>query len=64
MKRLAFLAALFAVAYISAAAAAFIQDAVIDAMQEPGSALCETDSECMLHCPPPADDQDCDGGPQ
>jgi hypothetical protein len=27
-------------------------------------ALCETDSECMLHCPPPADDPDCDGGPQ
>jgi hypothetical protein len=25
---------------------------------------CETDSECLLHCPPPADDPDCDGGPQ
>ena len=20
---------------------------------------CETDSDCMLHCPPPADDPDC-----
>lgn len=25
---------------------------------------CETDSDCMRHCPPPADDPDCDGGPQ
>ena len=28
---------------------------------EPG---CTTDTACMLHCPPPADDPDCDGGPQ
>lgn len=25
---------------------------------------CDTDSDCLLHCPPPADDPDCDGGPQ
>lgn len=25
---------------------------------------CITDEECMAHCPPPADDPDCDGGPQ
>jgi hypothetical protein len=27
-------------------------------------AVCGTDTECMAHCPPPADDPDCDGGPQ
>lgn len=26
--------------------------------------VCTTDSDCMKHCPPPADDPDCDGGPQ
>ena len=36
---------------------------------DPGSAieseaLCETDTDCMRNCPPPADDPDCDGGPQ
>lgn len=25
---------------------------------------CTTDEECARHCPPPADDPDCDGGPQ
>lgn len=30
----------------------------------PADALCETDTDCMRHCPPPADDPDCDGGPQ
>jgi hypothetical protein len=25
---------------------------------------CVTDTECAQHCPPPADDPDCDGGPQ
>jgi hypothetical protein len=30
---------------------------------EPG-AICGTDTECAQHCPPPADDPDCDGGPQ
>lgn len=25
---------------------------------------CTTDTECMAFCPPPADDPDCDGGPQ
>lgn len=27
-------------------------------------ALCGTDTECLAHCPPPADDPECDGGPQ
>lgn len=27
-------------------------------------AVCETDADCMLHCPPPSDDPDCDGGPE
>lgn len=27
-------------------------------------ALCSTDTECMAFCPPPADDPECDGGPQ
>lgn len=31
--------------------------------QEP-EAICDTDTDCMRHCPPPADDPDCDGGPQ
>ena len=25
---------------------------------------CITDEECALHCPPPSDDEECDGGPQ
>jgi hypothetical protein len=29
--------------------------------QEPG---CTTDAECSEQCPPPADDDDCDGGPE
>lgn len=29
--------------------------------QEPG---CTTDSECSEQCPPPNDDDDCDGGPE
>lgn len=28
------------------------------------AAICDTDTDCMRHCPPPADDPDCDGGPQ
>lgn len=24
---------------------------------------CSTDTDCQLHCPPPSDDPDCDGGP-
>jgi hypothetical protein len=31
-------------------------------IEEP-AALCDTDSDCLKHCPPPADDPDCDGGP-
>lgn len=27
-------------------------------------ALCDTDTDCMRFCPPPADDPDCDGGPE
>lgn len=27
-------------------------------------ANCTTDTECMAFCPPPADDPECDGGPQ
>lgn len=27
-------------------------------------AVCDTDTDCMRFCPPPADDPDCDGGPQ
>lgn len=30
----------------------------------PDPALCSTDTECSAHCPPPADDPDCDGGPE
>lgn len=29
--------------------------------QEPG---CASDSECSEQCPPPNDDEDCDGGPE
>lgn len=25
---------------------------------------CTTDDECLKFCPPPADDPDCDGGPE
>lgn len=25
---------------------------------------CSTDEECLQFCPPPADDPDCDGGPE
>lgn len=60
-SRLGFLVALFAAAYIGAAAAALLKHGV-QAMH--AEQPCETDSECMRHCPPPADDPDCDGGPQ
>lgn len=30
----------------------------------PDSGACDTDSDCARFCPAPADDPDCDGGPQ
>lgn len=27
-------------------------------------AVCETDSDCLLLCPPPSDEPQCDGGPE
>lgn len=27
-------------------------------------AICDTDTDCARFCPPPADDPECDGGPQ
>lgn len=27
------------------------------------SAVCDTDTDCLAHCPPPMDDPECDGGP-
>ena len=38
--------------------------AYITATAEEPAAICDTDEDCMRHCPPPADDPDCDGGPQ
>jgi len=35
-----------------------------DSLQEEAEAICETDSDCAVHCPPPNDDPDCDGGPE
>lgn len=29
-----------------------------------GEAICDTDEDCARHCPPPADEPDCDGGPE
>lgn len=29
-----------------------------------GAAKCETDTECAAYCPPPADEPECDGGPE
>ena len=33
------------------------------ALGEP-AAVCDTDADCAAFCPPPADEPDCDGGPQ
>jgi hypothetical protein len=48
----------FLAALVFSLAVAGLHDAIGD---EPD---CITDSECMLLCPPPADDPDCDGGPR
>lgn len=29
-----------------------------------GDAICGTDEDCARYCPPPADEPDCDGGPE
>lgn len=40
-----------------------IRDWVEEAVEISYPDGCITDSECQKHCPPPADDSDCDGGP-
>lgn len=71
MMRLAYLLALCAAALLGACTyactAALLEDPVTVtwANTEPeGEALCDTDTDCMRFCPPPADDPDCDGGPE
>lgn len=69
MKRLVYLLAFFAVSFAVMAAYACTTHMLEDPMTvtwantEP-EALCDTDTDCMRHCPPPADDPDCDGGPE
>lgn len=46
-----------------AALAALILAAAWTAADDDG-AICSTDTDCAQHCPPPADDPGCDGGPQ
>lgn len=71
MTRAAFLAGLLM------AASLYITVAPLDSSAELGcgndsecgmldddEALCDSDEDCMRFCPPPADDPDCDGGPQ
>lgn len=43
--------------------ALYLIDADNDDSQET-TAICSTDTDCMRFCPPPADDPECDGGPQ
>ena len=50
------------------AAVAYMTPMVLDAAEHEldkraPAAACETDTDCLAHCPPPADDPDCDGGP-
>lgn len=59
MNRLLFLVALIVAAYIGAGAGAFVKAS--GAFERHSIAICETDSDCIEHCPP---DEDCDGGPQ
>ena len=44
--------------------AAYLSGCQSDIFLAEDPAVCETDSDCMKNCPPPADDPDCDGGPQ
>jgi hypothetical protein len=47
------------------AAHALMQAHDAETQQEPEQpALCDTDSDCLELCPPPADEPECDGGPQ
>lgn len=54
-------------AFVAWSAPALILDAAeheLARFEEPG-ATCTTDTDCMQkHCPPPADDAECDGGPR
>lgn len=49
---------------VSLAAALAMASLIAPADLTHADAQCETDEECMRHCPPPNDDPDCDGGPQ
>lgn len=51
------------VAYVVMAALLSAAPAAIMALAE-DEAICTADTECMAFCPPPADDPECDGGPQ
>jgi hypothetical protein len=64
MRRLSYLFALMAAAYVGAAVAGFVGHYLKAEIRYQVPALCDTDTDCMRFCPPPADDPDCDGGPQ
>lgn len=42
----------------------YIVTACAIVLQPKSSDGCTTDTECAAYCPPPADDPECDGGPQ
>lgn len=46
------------------ALAVLATEAAVMVLDDHEYAGCDTDSDCMAHCPPPADDDECDGGPQ
>lgn len=72
--RFAYLLALCAVAFLGACTYActstLLEDPVTvtwantEPREDEPEALCDTDTDCMRFCPPPADDPDCDGGPE
>lgn len=65
MAVIAFAALLAACALLQDPSILQVMDAEqMERMLDEESAQCGTDMECMEFCPPPADDPDCDGGPQ
>jgi len=56
------LAVAFFITAIAVLEVALPEDSLLEEAEV--EAVCETDSDCLLYCPPPNDDPDCDGGPE
>lgn len=67
MARLAYAAVAGIAAALLLARVGALADDALDTFLPPRpatEAICDTDTDCMRFCQPPADDPDCDGGPQ